>query len=136
MDFRLFGLLQTQRYNPGHIFSLFASLKGKSQNSFLDFEFHTAPCGVPRLHPLVARLPPFCACAVLPMTMLLREWSQSHLCNLFMAKTLLWSPSADLTVSMLVVKVERVTIVVSFVGLMPQNYGSCVRHRNKFRLHF
>ena len=33
----------------------------------------------------------------------------------------------DLTVSMLVGKVERGTIVVPFVGSMPQKYGSCVR---------
>ena len=33
----------------------------------------------------------------------------------------------DLTVSMLVGKVERGTIVVPFVGSMPRKYGSCVR---------
>ena len=35
-------------------------------------------------------------------------------------------PIGDLTVSMLVGKVKKGTIVVRFVGSTPQNYGSCV----------
>ena len=77
-------------------FRLLASLKGKSQNRFLAFGFLASPCAVSRIHPLVARSPPFCTCAILPMTTLLRdqEWSQSRRFNWSTTKTLLWSPSA------------------------------------------
>ena len=70
LDFRLFSLLKAQKANPGHNFRLLASLKGKSQNRFLAFGFQAAPCRLPRVYPLVARVPPFCTCTVLPMTTL------------------------------------------------------------------
>ena len=94
LDFRLFSRLKAQKSNPGHNFRLLASLKGKSQNRFFAFGFQAAPWGVPRLYPLVARSPPFCACTILPMTMLLQEWSQSRRSNSFKTKMLLWSPLA------------------------------------------
>ena len=59
LDIRLFSLLKAQKANPGHNFRLLASLKGKSQNRFLAFGFQAAPCRLPRVYPLVARVPPF-----------------------------------------------------------------------------
>ena len=90
LDFRLFSLLKAQKSNPGYNFRLLASLKGKSQNRFLAFGLLASPCAVSRLHPLVSGSPPFCTCAVLPMTTLLRdrEWSQSRRFNWSTTKTL------------------------------------------------
>ena len=127
----MFGLLKAQKSNPGHNFRLLASLKGKSQNSFLGFEFHAAPSM------RGAQTPPS-GCRVAAI-LRMRSTSHDHVAarmepvasvQLVRGQDAFVFPIGDLTVSMLVGKVERGTIVVPFVGSMPQNYGSCVRHRN------
>ena len=128
LDFRLFSLLKAQKSNPGHKCQASWFTERQIPEQILAFGFQAASCGVPRLHPLVVRSPPFCACAVPPMTTLHDAARMEPVASVQLVcnQDVFVVPIGDLTVSMLVGKVKRGTIVVRFVGSTPQNYGSCV----------